>query len=158
MNIDFNGLRFSRNVWGQLVLSLPNGAEHHGVEAVRCFPLTDPEGAIALLDAEGHELLNLARLDVLNPAALDVLQRELSEREFIPVIRQIISTTPSNPPCRWEVETDRGRTAFQLESEDDVRRLGPTGAIVADSNGIRYKIPNIDELDASSQRVIRRLV
>jgi ATP-binding cassette subfamily B protein len=158
VKIDFSELRFSRNEWGQLVLSLPGGVEHHGVEPVRCFPLTDPSGAIALLDTEGRELFNLPGFDVLDPSARDALQRELIEREFMPVIRRIITTSTANPPCRWEVDTDRGQTGFQLESEDDVRRLGPKGAIVADSNGIRYKIPDIDELDASSQRIIRRLV
>ena len=156
--ISFPELTFHRNAWGQLVLSLPDGTRHSGVEPVRCFPLSDPTHAIALLDAEGREILNLTSLDVLSPAARDILQRELAEREFVPVIHRIVATSAPNPPCRWDVETDRGRTSFQLESDDDCRRLGPHGVLIADSNGIRYSITEIGKLDASSQRIVRRLV
>ncbi|MBC8114511.1 MAG: DUF1854 domain-containing protein, partial [Candidatus Saccharimonas sp.] len=78
--------------------------------------------------------------------------------EFVPVIQRIAATSALHPPCRWDVETDRGRTSFQLESDDDCRRLGPQAVLIADSNGIRYSIPDIDQLDASSQRIVRRLV
>ena len=154
----YDKLKFDRDAWGQLVLSLPDGTQHAGVEPVRCFPLTNPTHAIALLDGEGHEILNLPTLDVLAPAARDILQRELVEREFVPVIQRIAATSAPNPPCRWDVETDRGRTSFQLESDDDCRRLGPHGVLIADSNGIRYTIPDINRLDASSQRIVSRLV
>ena len=49
-------------------------------------------------------------------------------------------------------------TSFQLESEDDIRKLGPSGAVVADANGIRYLLPDVSQLDAASQRTIRRLI
>ena len=156
--ISYDKLTFEHDPWGRLVLSLPEGPRYAGVEPVRCFPLTNPTHAIALLDAEGREILNLPTLDVLAPAERDVLQRELAEREFVPVIQRIAATSAPNPPCRWDVETDRGRTSFQLESDDDCRRLGPQAVLIADSNGIRYSIPDIDQLDASSQRIVRRLV
>ena len=156
--ISVSELTFHRDTWGQLVLTFPDGTQHSGVEPVRCFPLSDPTHAIALLDAEGREILNLPALDVLAPAAHDILQRELTEREFVPVIQRIVATSAPHPPCRWDVDTDRGRTSFQLESDDDCRRLGPQGVLIADSNGIRYLIPEIGRLDASSQRIVRRLV
>ncbi len=154
----FSKLAFDRDQWGQLVMTLPDGTRHAGVEPVRCFPLTDPAHAIALLDADGHELFNLPSLEVLAPAAREALQRELAEREFVPVIRRIVTTSTPNPPCRWDVETDRGRTSFQLESDDDCRRLGTNGILIADSNGIRYTIPDVAQLDAASSRIVRSLV
>ncbi len=156
--IDLSELTLHRDGWGQLVLTLPDGTQHAGVEPVRCFPLTDPTHAIALLDAEGHEILNLPTFEALAPAARETLQRELAEREFVPVIRRIVATSAPNPPCRWDVDTDRGRTSFHLESDDDCRRLGPQSVMIADANGIRYSIPDIGQLDASSQRIVRRLV
>lgn len=157
-SICYDKLTFERDLWGQLVLSLPDGTQHAGVEPVRCFPLSNPTHAISLVDCDGHEILNLPTLDVLSPVARDVLHRELAEREFVPNIQRVVSTSAPNPPCRWDVETDRGRTSFQLESDDDCRRIGSQGVVIADSNGIRYLIPDINRLDSSSQRVIRRLV
>ena len=154
----FSKLVFDRDQWGQLVMTLPDGTRHVGVEPARCFPLTDPTHAISLLAADGHELFNLPSLDALSTVAREALQRELAEREFVPVIQRIIVTSTPNPPCRWDVETDRGRTSFQLESDDDCRRIGPHAVLVADSNGIRYLIPEIGKLDAASQRIVRRLV
>lgn len=154
----FADLNFRTNDWGQLVLVLSDGIEHPGIDPVRCFPLTDPDRAIALLDSEGKELINLPSLEVLNPTAREVIRRELTERDFVPVIQRIVSTSAPNPPCLWNVETDRGRTSFQLESEDDIRSLGKTGVVIADSNGIRYKVLDISMLDAGSRRIIRRLV
>ncbi len=154
----FSKLVFDRDQWGQLVMSLPDGTRHVGVEPVRCFPLSDPNHAISLLDADGRELFNLSSLDVLSPAAREALQRELAEREFVPVIQRIVSTSTPNPPCRWDVETNRGRTSFQLESDDDCRRLGLNGILIADSNGIRYTIPDVTQLDAASKRIVRSLI
>ena len=158
MNTDFAELTFRKNEWGQLVLSLPDGTEHPGVEPVRCFPLSDPDRAIAIIDSEGRELFNLPNLYALNPPARDIVRRELAEREFVPVILRIAAVSAPFPPCRWDVETDRGSTSFQLESDDDIRRLGSHGTVIADSHGIRYKIPDIGGLDSFSQRTIRRLI
>jgi Domain of unknown function (DUF1854) len=155
---NFAALKFRRDEWGQLVMTLADGTTHSGVEPVRCFPLTDPSHLIAILDSDGHEVLNLPSADILAPAARDILQQALAEREFVPVIHRIISASPPNPPCTWEVETDRGHTSFSLESDDDVRRLGQHGTVIADSNGIRYQIPNWNQLDPHSQRILRRLV
>jgi Domain of unknown function (DUF1854) len=155
---DFSKLQFDRDQWGQLVMTGPHGMKHASIEPVRCFPLSDPNHAIALLDADGRELFNLPSLDVLSTSAREILQRELTEREFVPIIRSILSTSTPNPPCRWEVETDRGRTSFQLESDDDCRRLSPNGVLIADSNGMRYRIPDIALLDATSRRIVRSLV
>ena len=158
MTLNFTDLNFRKNEWGQLVLVMSDGTEHPGIDPVRCFPLSDPERTIALLDGEGREVVNLPSLDVLNPAARAAIERELAERDFVPVIHKITATSAPNPPCLWNVDTDRGPTSFHLENEDDIRRLGKTGLVIADSHGIRYKIHDIGKLDVNSQKVIRRLV
>lgn len=158
VDTNFADLSFRKNEWGQLVLVMSDGVEHAGIDPVRCFPLTDPEHVIALLDQEGKELINLPSLEVLNAESREFIQRELAERDFVPVIQKILTTSAPYPPCIWNVETDRGRTSFHLESEDDIRSLGKTGIVIADSNGIRYKILDISELDASSRRIVRQLV
>ena len=155
---DIAALTLDRDAWGRLILTLGNGQTHVGVEPVRCFPLSDPLKAIALLDPDGHEVLTLPDLDSLNAAARQLLELELTARDFVPVIQRVVSTSNPSPPCRWSVETDRGETSFQLESEDDIRKLGPHRVMIADSNGIRYTIPDLRQLDSVTQRIVRRLV
>lgn len=155
--LDTTSLKFDRDAWGRLVLTLDDGQTHTGVEPVRCFPLTDPDKAIALLDADGREILTLADLASLNADARQLLEAELAGREFVPTIQRVIGVSNPNPPCQWTVETDRGQTQFQLESEDDVRKLGPNRILIADSNGIRYAIPDIRSLDAASRRIVERV-
>lgn len=154
---DLLDLKFDRDDWGRLTLTLANGQTYAGVEPVRCFPLSDPLKVISLLDPEGKEILTIPALESLNPEARQMLEAELAARDFVPVIQRVISTTNPNPPCQWSVETDRGKTSFQLENEDDVRKLGPFRLLIADSNGIRYSIPDVRQLDSHTQRIVQRL-
>jgi len=155
---DLSEMTFERDAWGRLVMKSANGVSHQGVEPVRCFPLSDPQKSIALLDAEGKEILTLPNLDSLNPSARQLLEVELTARDFAPVIQKVVSANNPSPPCRWVVKTDRGETQFELESEDDIRKLGPHRIMIADSNGLRYMIPDLRQLDSASKRIVQRLV
>ena len=52
------------------------------------------------------------------------------------------------------METDRGPSTFQLNSEDDVRRIEPDQASIVDSHGVRYLIRDVRRLDATSRRIL----
>jgi hypothetical protein len=146
----------SHDAWGRLVLTHSDGREHVGVELVRAFPLSDPRHGIAICDAKGRELLWLADLSSLPAPLARQIEEELAKREFVPVIRRILRVSAPVEPSEWEVETDRGRTAFVLNSEDDVHELDETRALIADAHGIRYLIPDIRQLDAESRRLLER--
>lgn len=150
-------LHFQHDHWGRLLLTLPERSESTIVEPVRCFPLTHPTEHISLLDEEGLEVLRIASLNELPAESRAALERELSEREFSPVIQRIIHAG-SAVPCRWEVETDRGSTRFDIDSDDDFRKLPNGTVIITDANGIRYRIPNTDALDAVSRGILRRFL
>jgi hypothetical protein len=64
----------------------------------------------------------------------------------------------SSEPCEWQVDTDRGPTRFVLRSEDDVRRLGPHGALVIDADGVRYLVTDTRRLDTFSRRTLEQYV
>jgi hypothetical protein len=150
------GVSFHRDAWGRLVMVDSDGERTVGVEPVRAFPYSDPDHWIAVCDAQGREVLCVESLSELGPTAAAMLQEELDQREFVPVIKRIVRVSADSTPCAWDVETDRGPTHFMLNSEDDVRRLGPQRALVADMQGIRYLIPDIRSLDASSRRLLER--
>jgi Domain of unknown function (DUF1854) len=146
--------RLHHDDWGRLVLTL-GGQEHVGVEAARAFPLTAPRLAAVCSD-EGRELLWIDDLDALPPDVRGVLEEELARRDFVPVLKRILRVSAAVEPSEWEVETDRGPTRFLLNSEDDIHALGEGKALVTDSNGVRYLIPDLGALDAHSRRLLER--
>jgi uncharacterized protein DUF1854 len=144
------------DAWGRLVLVDRQGVSHAPVEPVRGFPISDPDHWISICDAEGRELMVVHDLAALSTAMREVLEKDLARREFVPLIRRILSVPADTEPSEWEVETDRGRTRFLLTSGDDVRRLGPHRAQVIDSQGIRYLVDDTRQLDAQSRRILER--
>lgn len=159
MNItDYTTWRFHHDDWGRLVATLPDGTVHTDIEPVRCFPWSSPQEAIALVGTNGHEIGNIPSLTALSPEARSILEHDLAQREFVPKIARITKSSGPWPPCTWNVMTDRGETVVKIDSEDDVRKIGRHGALVADSDGVRYLIPDATKLDAASLRYLRRLL
>jgi hypothetical protein len=145
-----------RDDWGRLVLIDAGGQEHVGVEPVRCFPITDPHRGIAFVNPRGKEVAWVDALDTLPTATRQLLEQEMALREFMPQLRRVLHISGAVEPTEWEVETDRGKVRFTVNSEDDVRQLSGRRAIIHDSNGIRYLIPDMDALDARSRRLLER--
>jgi hypothetical protein len=144
------------DAWGRLVLTEGSGQVHVGVEVVRGFPITAPRKGISLLDANGHELVWIEDLDVVEQTLRQLIEEELPRREFLPQLRRVLSVSGVVEPTEWEVETDRGLARFILNSEDDVRRLTEGRAMVIDAHGIRYLIADIEGLDSLSRRLLER--
>lgn len=154
MNFSLN-----RNAFGRLVCIDADGVSHEGVHPVRAFPLAAPGEGIALMSAEGKELAWIERLADLPDAPRALIEEEFARREFMPVIRRIVSVSGFATPSTWQVETDRGATALLLKSEDDIRRLkGPGALLVADADGIHYLIRDRDQLDAQSRKILKRFL
>ena len=152
----FASFGLQHDAWGRLVLIDATGARHIGVEPIRGFPISDPEHFISLCDREGRELVCVQDMAKLPAATRQVLEQDLSRREFVPVIERIASVSSGADPTEWQVDTDRGPTTFLLKSEDDVRRLGPDSALVIDSHGLRYLVPDTKKMDAASRRILER--
>ena len=150
-------VRIERDAFGRLAMKTDDGRTFSNVVPVRAFPISDPDRWISLTDEHGQEVL---RVDDIGRLAADVrmvIESELAQREFVPVVRRIVSAT-HHEPSDWTVETDRGRTSFQLNNEDDVRRLDRDRALIVDSNGIRYLIASIRGLDSASRRVLEHFL
>src|SRR5205807_194291 len=109
-----------------------------------------------LLDGAGREVLWVASLEELPEEVRKAVAEELERREFVPVIRRVFDVAPRVEPSEWDVETDRGRTRFLLNSPDDVRRLDDRRAVVSDAHGVRYLIADVQALDAGTLRLLER--
>jgi ATP-binding cassette, subfamily B, bacterial len=152
--VDPSELALVRDAHGQLVARA--GDESVPVVPVRCFPLTDPDAYICLVDGRGHEYSCIPALDAVPLPARDLLLEELALREFIPVIERIESVRVNPSRSEWRVLTDRGRARFVLDNEDNIRSLGPGRFVITDSHGMRFLIQAVEGLDRESQRLFRR--
>ncbi len=141
---------------GQLTVLDAAGQRHENVEPIRAFPISDPEHWISLCDPNGREIVQIRDLAELSAEQRTLMLSELTRREFVPVIRRIESISSLAEPCEWFVETDRGSTSFVLNSDEHVRKLGQDRALILDSHGLRYLVPDAKQLDAHSRRLLSR--
>lgn len=153
MTLGFSLLKDER---GHLTVVDAVDRRHENVEPIRAFPISDPEHWISLCDPNGREVVQVRDLNELSAEQRTLLVSELTRREFVPVIRRIESISSLAEPCEWFVETDRGPTSFVLNSDEHVRKLGQDRALILDSHGLRYLVPDAKQLDAHSRRLLSR--
>ncbi|TWG82649.1 uncharacterized protein DUF1854 [Cupriavidus gilardii J11] len=153
-----NAFQLSRNAFGRLVMTTADGTVHEGVVAVRAFPITAPDGGVALVSADGHELAWLDSLADLPQGQRALVEAELAGREFMPEIRRITRVSTFATPSSWDVETDRGPTTLVLRGEEDIRRLAGGTLLISDNHGIHYLIRNPQALDKPSRKLLDRFL
>ena len=148
----------SRNPFGKLVLTTPEGQVIEGVLPIRAFPIQSPEVGISLVHTDGHEVAWVEQLAELPEPAQSLIREELQGREFMPQILSINSVTSFSTPCTWQVQTDRGNTSFVLRGDEDIRRVGPTILLVTDSHGIQFLIRDQAKLSKESRKILDRFL
>lgn len=147
-----------RDRHGRLVFTGADGVAHAGVVAVRAFPVAAPEEGLALMNADGHELAWLDRLDQLPEEQRALLSEALAQREFMPVIRRLMQVSSFATPSTWDIETDRGRASLQLKGEEDIRRMGGGVMLIADAHGVQFMIRDVSALDRHSRKLLDRFL
>jgi len=153
-----NPFDLQRDAFGRWTLTLPDGARHSQVIAVRAFPVSDAQGGAALLDSEGHEIVWVDQVSQLSePLRTQVLQA-LNEREFLPEILQLQAVSSYATPSTWTVLTNRGTTQFMLKGEEDIRRLTGTVLLINDAHGVQYMIRDLAAMDKHSRKLLDRFL
>ncbi len=147
-----------RDAHGRLVLVAADGTRHVGVAPVRAFPLSAPEAGLSLLGPDGRELAWLEHPAALAPAAHALLQEELAQREFAPVIECIRSVSTYSTPSTWELDTDRGPTRLVLKGEEDIRRLADGALLITGRDGLAFRVRDRFALDRHSRRLLERFL
>ncbi|WP_300710503.1 DUF1854 domain-containing protein [Limnohabitans sp.] len=153
-----NAFELQRDAFGLWALVLADGTRHSPVTAIRAYPITDPEGGVALMDAEGHELLWIDQLAQLAPDVRSQVMQALTEREFLPVIEKLEGVSSFATPSTWTVVTNRGTTQFLLKGEEDIRRLTGTVLLINDADGVQYMIRDLAAMDKHSRKLLDRFL
>lgn len=152
-----NNFNLFRNSAGRLVFTRENET-HQGVVPVRAFPIAAPDECISLVGSEGHELAWIERLADQPEAHQRLITEELAHREFTPKISQIVAVSSFATPSTWQVKTDRGDTELLLKAEDHIRRLSPTALLITDGHGVSFIVPDTEQLDAHSRKILDRFL
>ena len=118
------------------------------------FPLSEDNKNIVILDEKQQEIFYIDNLQQLEPTLANDIQVALLRNRFILKLLKIHKASSLRPPAEWKVLTDRGESSLVFSSEEAIRRLPDDGALIQDSQGIRYLVPKIGSLDSSSRKVI----
>ncbi len=148
--------QLQRDALGRLVFIDNKGERHVGVHPVRAFPITAPDAGIAIMNQSGKELCWFPNMAAISEAELGLIEEELAEREFMPVIEKITKVSTFATPSIWDIETDRGPTRIRLKGEDDIRRIAGNTLLIADSNGLQFLIKDSTQLDKISKKLLDR--
>lgn len=156
VRFDFDELRLHAEGEAILGLLTRDGERIGLVHPVRCFPLSDPEGPVCFVDAHGHERACVGRLEALPTRERELVSAALALREFVPTIEHIDRIEVSPARSTWHVTTDRGRTSFSLEHEENIRDLGHGRLVLTDASGMRFLVNDVERLDEASRRSLAR--
>ncbi len=150
--------RLQRDAFGRLVFIDESGVEHVGVVPVQAFPIDAPGENVSLVGADGHELAFIAQLSGLDSDTRALVQEEIAQRDFLPVVERLVSVSTFATPSSWQVQTDRGATMFVLKGEEDIRRLRGGGLLITDSHGVTYRVTDMRALDRHSRKLLDRFL
>lgn len=152
-----NNFTLLRNPAGRLVLTRDDNS-FDLVVPVRAFPIATPDECISLVGTEGHELAWIEKLSDVSADISRLIIEELASREFTPKISRIMAVSSFATPSTWQVETDRGATELLLKAEDHIRRLSSTALLITDGHGVSFIVPDTDQLDPHSRKLLDRFL
>ena len=153
-----NPFDLQRDAFGRWALEMPDGTRYCPVTALRAYPVSAPDAGVALMDADGHEIVWIDELAQLDAPLRPKLLQALTEREFLPEILQLTEVSSFATPSTWSVVTDRGVTQFLLKGEEDIRRLTGTVLLINDANGVQFMIRDLAGMDKHSRKLLDRFL
>ena len=153
-----NPFDLQRDAFGLWVLVMPDGTRHSPITALRAYPVSAPDEGVALMDADGREIIWIDELSQLEAPLRAKVVQALNEREFLPEILQLTEVSSFATPSTWSVVTDRGVTQFLLKGEEDIRRLTGTVLLINDVNGVQFMIRDLAAMDKHSRKLLDRFL
>lgn len=155
--INLNSLQIRTDERGRLFI-VRDSTNDQQVIARRAMPWSRPDQFISLRNKDGNEIAMIESLDTIPPDARGQILRFLDQGTFVPKIKRIETINMEHGYQLWDVITDAGTLQLRVQEREDIRFLSETRFSVKDANGNVYEIPNVNELDAQSQRELSRVI
>jgi len=141
---------------GLVELVLADGTVHAGVKVIPAFPISRPSRFVYFQDKDGNELGVLVDPRGLDRESRDLLLSQADQAYFMPRITRIVRVEEKVGIgiARWEVETDRGWSDFDVVSRSEsIWFVGKNRIVIRDADGNRYLIEDLAVLDKRSRRL-----
>jgi hypothetical protein len=151
-------IQFDQGPSGRWFYVSADGIQHDHVVAVRSFPVVAPDEGIAVVDADGKELLWIPHLNQLTESVRAKVRMAMTQREFMPRILKLHGVSSFVTPSTWDIETDRGPTTLLLKGEEDIRRLSASVLLVTDGHGVQFLIRDLAQMDRYSRKLLDRFL
>lgn len=155
--LDLSNLKLRTDERGRMFV-IRDGSEERQVIARRAMPWSRPTEFISLRNKDGNELAMIESLDAVPSEARRQIQAFLERGTFVPKITGIETVNMEHGYQLWDVTTDAGKLQLRVQEREDIRFLSETRFNVKDANGNVYEIPNVNDLDAQSQRELSRVI
>jgi hypothetical protein len=139
----------------QLRLTMAEHACWMRVNIQRCFPLRRPRSHYSVRDQAQKEIGLIIDPALLDAASQQAIEQDLRRRYLITEITRVQAVRDRFGVLEWEVETSRGAVSFiTRDLRDHAFRAAPNHWILADVEGRRYQISDIDALDRHSAALV----
>jgi Domain of unknown function (DUF1854) len=143
------------NEKGRLEVRLPDGSVHTNARVTLAFPISRPKRFIYLVAEDGTELGVIAEPRRMERETRDLLLDQADQAYFMPRITRVLHINEEMGIARWEVETDRGWSAFDVVARSESHwYVGRNKVVVRDADGNRYLIEDLTALDGRSRRML----
>ena len=137
-------------------LEMSDGTVHENLEARRLFPHTNLDNYITIIDEKENEIAFIKNINDIDKESRQAILTCFKAFYMIPKISEIVSVQDKFGALKLTVMTERGLIEFRIRNRhSDIKMLrGTRRVLVRDANDNRYEIPNFDELDKRSQKLL----
>lgn len=143
--------RLVKNENNLVDIYLASGEIIERLEPKRMFPTSNPNAYITFIDSDEAQAAILKDVSVLDAKSKRVLDESLQDYYMVPIISRIINSYEKYGVLYFDVETDRGRTLFNIRNRHHDVKTYPGGSVrMRDSSDNRYLIPDVNKLDKKS--------
>lgn len=142
---------FSVNPNGFLAAEI-DGKEYKRVILTRTLPLSLPNEYICISDIEKNEVGIIEKIADFSPEQQKLINSELSQRYYCPVIEKIESIKEKMGNFYFDVVIGGVKKSFAVKDITKSIRQHGDAIDVTDIDGNRYRITDFDSIEAKSRR------
>ncbi len=157
--IEYDMARFTRKDLTLVDVELVDGRKFQNLEPRRLFPLSGLEQYITLLNEEGEEMAVIRDLRTLPDSERRIIESCLEEFYLIPNVQQILDAKEKYGIITLDTITDRGPISIEIRSLIyGFKLVHDKRLLLRDGNDNRYEIPDVNQLDAHSRKLLSNFI